>query len=110
MQCFILTGSFSLEAVRGLMAKPEDRSAAVGAVVTAAGGKMLHYWITTGDTDFMLVAEADRAEDFLAGVMAATASGSVTNVKTVQAWSSAEFSKVAEKAASLAASYRAPGN
>jgi uncharacterized protein with GYD domain len=110
MPCFILTGRFTLEAVRGLMAKPEDRSAAVGAVVSAAGGKLLHYWVTTGDTDFLLVAEADRAEDFLAGVMAAAASGSVTHIKTMRAWSSAEFAAIAEKAASLAPSYRAPGS
>jgi len=110
MPCFILTGRYTLDAVRGLMAKPEDRSAAVGAVVSAAGGKMLHYWVTTGDTDFVLVAEADRAEDFIAGVMTAAASGSVTGLKTVRAWSSAEFAKVAEKAASLASSYRAPGS
>lgn len=110
MPCFILTGRYSLDAVRGLMAKPEDRSEAVAAVVSAAGGKMLHYWVTTGDTDFLLVAEADQAEDFVAGVMTAAASGSVTDMKTVRAWSSAEFAKIAEKAASLASSYRAPGN
>ena len=110
MPCFILTGRYTLDAVRGLMAKPEDRSGAVGAVVSAAGGKMLHYWVTTGDTDFVLVAEADQVEDFMAGVMTAAASGSVTDLKTVRAWSSADFAKVAEKAASIASSYRAPGS
>lgn len=110
MPTFILTGRFTLETVRGLMAKPEDRSEAVGAVVSAAGGTLLHYWITSGDTDFMLVAEADRPEDFLAGVMTAAASGSVTDLKTVRAWSSADFAKIAEKAAAIASSYRAPGS
>lgn len=109
MPTFILTGAYTLDAVRGLMAKPEDRTAAVSAVVSAAGGTLLHYWVTTGDTDFLLVAEADSAEDFLAGVMVAAASGSVTNIKTVRAWSSAEFAKVAEKAAAIAGSYAAPG-
>ena len=71
MPTFILTGRYSLDAVRGLMAKPEDRTEAVSAVVSAAGGTFLHYWVTTGATDFVLVAEADRAEEFLAGVMTA---------------------------------------
>ncbi|MGI3186885.1 GYD domain-containing protein [Nioella aestuarii] len=110
MATFILTGRQTLDAVRGLMSKPEDRTAAVATIVEAAGGKLLHYYITTGDSDFMLVAEADAAEDFLAGVMVAGASGSVTNLKTVRAWSSGEFAKVAEKAGAIAGSYRAPGS
>jgi len=110
MATFILTGRYTLDAVRGLMSKPEDRTGAVAAIVSAAGGKMLSYYVTTGDTDFMLIAEADNAEDFLAGVMVAGASGSVTGVKTVRAWSSGEFAKVAEKAGAIASSYRAPGS
>ncbi|WP_420394936.1 GYD domain-containing protein [Nioella sp.] len=110
MATFILTGRLTLDAVRGLMSKPEDRTAAVGAIVDAAGGKLLHYYITTGDSDFMLVAEADAAEDFLAGVMVAGASGSVSNLKTVRAWSSGEFAKVAEKASAISGSYRVPGS
>lgn len=110
MATFILTGRFTLDAVRGLMSKPEDRTGAVGAIVDAAGGTLLHYYITTGDSDFMLVAEADGAEDFLAGVMVAGASGAVTDLKTVRAWSSGDFAKVAEKAGAIAGSYRAPGS
>ena len=110
MPTFILTGRYSVDAVRGLMAKPEDRTEAVSAVVSAAGGTFLHYWVTTGATDFVLVAEADRAEEFLAGVMTAAASGSVTDLTTVQAWSSPDFAKVAEKAADMASAYRAPGD
>lgn len=110
MATFILTGRYTLDAVRGLMAKPEDRSGAVGAIVSAAGGKMLSYYVTTGDSDFLLIAEADRAEDFLAGVMVAGASGAVTDLKTVRAWSSADFAKVAEKAGSLVGSYVPPGS
>lgn len=110
MATFILTGRFTLDAVRGLMSKPEDRTGSVGAIVDAAGGKLLHYYITTGDSDFMLVAEADAAEDFLAGVMVAGASGAVTGLKTVRAWSSGDFVKVAEKAGAIAGSYRAPGS
>jgi uncharacterized protein with GYD domain len=109
MATFILTGRYSLDAVRGLMAKPEDRTGAVAAIVNAAGGKMVSYYVTTGENDFMLVAEADAAEDFMAGVMVAGASGSVTDMKTVRAWSSGEFAKVAEKAGKIADSYRTPG-
>ncbi len=71
---------------------------------------MLNYHMTTGDHDFLLIAEAPRAEDFLAGVMVAAASGAVTDVSTVRAWSSAEIVDVAEKAGSIAQSYRPPGS
>ena len=109
MPTFITTGRLTQEAVKGLAAKPEDRSEAVGKLIAAAGGKLLHYYVTTGDSDFMLITEASGAEVAVAACMAAAASGAVSDVHTIQAWTSAEFKAVAAKAGQVAAAYRAPG-
>jgi uncharacterized protein with GYD domain len=94
--------------VKGLMAAPEDREKAVRKLVEAAGGKFVSFYITTGDTDFMLIADGE-AEAVLAGMMAAGAAGTITDTNTVRAWTTAEFKGIAEKAAKTAKAYRAPG-
>lgn len=109
MPKFMTTGRLSQSAIQGLAAKPEDRSEAVGKLMAAAGGKLLHYYITTGENDFMLISEADGAEAAVAAVMAAASSGAVSDVKTTQVWTSAEFKEVAAKAGQIINAYRAPG-
>ncbi len=109
MPTFVTTGRFAQDGIRGLMAKPEDRSAAVSSLIEAHGGRLVSYYLTTGHNDFVLITEAPDAEAAVAAAMAAGASGSVANLHTAQAWTSAEFAEVAKKAAASAAQYRAPG-
>jgi uncharacterized protein with GYD domain len=109
MPTFITTGKFSAEGARGLLAKPEDRAIALRKLIEAGGGKLLHYYFTTGETDFLIIAEAPDGSDAVASSMAAAASGTASNIQTVRAWTSAEFVTVAEKAGRLAGAYTAPG-
>lgn len=75
----------------------------------AAGGKILAYYVTLGDHDFQMVVESDgNTEALLAALMVASASGAVSNLKTVQAFTSAEFLASQKRAASITASYTAP--
>jgi len=109
MATFITRGKLSAEAVKGLISKPEDRQQAVSKLVEAAGGKLLHYYMTTGDTDFLLISEADDGEIAVAAVMAAAGSAVVTDVTTARAWTSAEFKSIAERAGAVMGSYTPPG-
>ncbi len=109
MPTFITKGKFSAEAARGLMAKPEDRAKAVRKLIEASGGKLLHYYFTTGETDFLIIAEAKDGSDAVAASMAAAASGVVSDIQTQRAWTSAEFVAIAEKAGKLAGSFSPPG-
>ena len=109
MATFITRGRLSAEAVKGLISKPEDRQQAVSKLVEAAGGKLLHYYMTTGDTDFLLISEADDGEIAVAAVMAAAGAGVITDVTTARAWTSAEFKSIAEKAGAVMGSYTPPG-
>jgi len=43
------------------------------------------------------------------GSMAAAASGSLSKIETVRAWTSSEFKGIAEKAAKVAGAYTPPG-
>jgi uncharacterized protein with GYD domain len=65
--------------------------------------------MTTGDTDFLPISEANEAEAIIASLMAASAAGTISHVRTVRAWTGAEFKAVAERAAKAASAYRPPG-
>ena len=109
MSRLISQGRFTRDYTKGLLAAPEDREPAVRKLVKAAGGKLLNFYFTTGDSDFMLIAEAEESESVVAGLMAAAAAGMISDVTTSRAWTGAEFKAVAEKASQAASAYRAPG-
>jgi uncharacterized protein with GYD domain len=78
-------------------------------LIEEAGGKVISFYMTTGETDFLLISEADEAEDVIGALMAVSAAGTISNVSTVRAWTAAEFKGVAERGAKVASAYRPPG-
>ena len=105
----ITRGRFTQDYVKGLVGSPEDREPAVRKLVEAGGGKLVSFYFTTGDADFMLISETNNAEAVIAGLMAAAAAGTISDVTTSRAWTGSEFKAIAEKAAEAAKAYRAPG-
>ena len=100
-------GCFTEKYAKGLVSAPEDREPAVRKLIEGAGGKLVSFYFTTGDTDFMLVSEADESESIIAAL--SVAAGTISDVKTARAWTGAEFKAVAEKASKAASHYRVPG-
>lgn len=105
----VTRGCFTQAYARGLVAAPEDREPAVRKLIEGTGGKVVSFHFTTGDTDFLLISEADEAESVIAALMATMATGTITNVTTARAWTGAEFKAIADRAAKVAGLYRAPG-
>jgi len=105
----ITQATYSQSGIQGLIEKPEDRIVAIEKIVQAAGGKIVATYMTTGDYDILLIADYDDGEAAVALGMVAAASGSVSNIKTIRAWTTAEFVSVAERASALASSYSPPG-
>lgn len=91
-----------------MIANPSDREAAVKPLIAASGGKLLSYYVTLGKTDFQMVVEGDDIEGVMAALMVAGSSGSVSNLRTVQAFTAGEFLAVQKRAKGMAASYSAP--
>ncbi|MEX0349612.1 MAG: GYD domain-containing protein [Paracoccaceae bacterium] len=109
MATYIVTGNYTVQAIQGMMANPSDRAAAVKPLVEAVGGKLISYYATTGDTDFLMICEAADGEDIVPALMVAGASGTVSNIKTVRGYSSEEFMAAQKKAGGLAASFKPAG-
>lgn len=110
MAHFVITGSYTDQAMKGMIAAPTDREAATRPLVEAAGGTLKTYLATTGDTDFLMIVEAAQLDHrLMAALMVAGSSGSVRGLRTVQAFTSAEFLDAQQEAGRMAASFRPAG-
>jgi uncharacterized protein with GYD domain len=109
MTRLITRGRITQEYVKGLVSAPEDREPAVRKLVEAVGGKVLSFYFTTGESDFLLVSEADEGEAVIAGLMAAAAAGTISDMSTARAWTGKEFKAIAERASKATKAYRVPG-
>lgn len=108
MAHYIITGCYTSAGIKGMIAHPSDREAAARAIIEAGGGKLKSFLVTTGDTDFSMIVEAEESERMLASLMVVSASGAVSNLKTVRAYTSAEFTQAQKMSAALMAAYMAP--
>ena len=109
MPLFITYASYSHSGVKGIVDKPSDRSSVIKALVEKAGGKFTAMYFTTGSNDVVLITEVADGSDAVATGMAVAATGSISKLETVRAWTPSEFKGIAEKAAKVAGAYTSPG-
>jgi uncharacterized protein with GYD domain len=109
MGVFITQGNYSEHAIKGMVDNPEDRQSAVAASMASVGAKLLQYYVTTGEYDFMVVTEGDNISDLIAGLMIAGSTGGVSNLKTFQALTTQEAKTSMEKANTARAGFKAAG-
>jgi len=109
MPLFITYASYSHSGVKGIVDKPSDRSSVIKALVEKAGGKFIAMYFTTGSNDVVLITEVADGSDAVATGMAVAATGSISKLETVRAWTPSEFKGIAQKAAKVAGAYTPPG-
>ena len=109
MPVYISRGRYSQSALQGMVANPEDRQIAVSKLIESAGGKLLSFYVTLGEDDFLIIAEAPNEQAVSAALIAAAASGAIANSRTTVAMTSKEAMEAFRKAKGLAGSYKAPG-
>ncbi|HEX2726953.1 MAG TPA: GYD domain-containing protein [Beijerinckiaceae bacterium] len=109
MAIFISQGRYTRDAIQGMTVSPEDRSKPVGKLIKAAGGKLLSYYLTFGEYDFLLVAEAPDEKAMAAAVLAAAGGGGVSDVRTTLALTPGDAMQAFEQARGLGESFRSAG-
>lgn len=109
MTIFITQGRYNSDAIKGLMSKPEDRTEEIGKLVAAAGGRLLSYYNTMGEYDFLLIAEGPSEKDVITSLLVAAATGTVTDLKTTVAISGGDMKQCLAKAATIAGKFRPAG-
>jgi uncharacterized protein with GYD domain len=109
MTIFITQGRFTREAMAGMVAKPEDRAVTVAKLAKAAGGKLISYYFTFGEYDFLIVLEGPDEKLMASALIVAGSTGGVTNLKTTIAMTSADAKKCFATAGGIAKSFRPAG-
>jgi uncharacterized protein with GYD domain len=109
MPVFITQGRYTQDAVKGMLANPEDRAETVNQLFAKAGGKMIAYYMTFGEYDFLVVSEGPSLDGAAAVSIVAAAGGGVTHLKTTVAMTSADMKKTFAKAGGITAGYRPAG-
>jgi uncharacterized protein with GYD domain len=109
MPTFITQGRFTREYVKGGLAKPEDRQAAVSQLCERAGGKLISLHFTLGQYDFLLLSEMPDAKAAAALALVAAGGGGIEGTVTTQAFTTAEAKDLFTTASKFAASYKPMG-
>lgn len=109
MPVYITQGRYTREAIKGMLVKPEDRADALSRLMSKAGGRLVGYYLTFGEYDFMAIAEIESDTMMAAALLAAGSGGGVTDLKTTVGMTSAEAKGAFEAAGDLAPSFKSAG-
>ena len=109
MAIFITQGRFTREYIKGGLAKPEDRHAAISRLCEQAGGKLLNLYFTLGQHDFIVISEMPDAQGATVLAFVASGGGGIENSVTTQAFTTAEAKALFERAGKIAGSYKPMG-
>ena len=110
MPRYLHTFSYTKEAIRGLMAKPEDRLEAIRPLFEAAGGKLVDGYYAFGEFDGVIITEFPSDVDAAALVMAVGGSDAIASLNTTVLIEMGDAVAAAEKAGKLTGAYRSPGD
>jgi uncharacterized protein with GYD domain len=109
MPTYITQGRYTRDAIKGMITKPEDRADAISRLLSKAGGRLIGYYVTFGDYDFMVIAETPSDVQMAAVVLAAGSSGGVSDLRTTVAMTSVEARGAFAAASDLAPGFKSAG-
>ncbi len=109
MAIFITQGRFTREYLKGGLAKPEDRQAAISRLCEQAGGRLLSLYFTMGRYDFLVISEMPDAQAASVISLVAAAGGGIEDAVTTQAFTTGEGKTLFERAGRIAGSYKPMG-
>jgi uncharacterized protein with GYD domain len=109
MPIFITQGRYTQQAMKGMVSKPEDRGEEVRGLFDRAGCRLLNYYMTFGEYDFLLISDAPDSKAVLSALAVAAAGGGVADLKTTLAVTTAEARDAFASANKSAAKFRSAG-
>ena len=109
MPLFVTQGRFTREYIKGGLAKPEDRHAAISRLCEQAGGKLVSFYFTLGQYDFMVISEMPDAKAASILAFVAAGGGGIEGSVTTQAFTTAEARDMLAAAGKIAGHYKLMG-
>jgi uncharacterized protein with GYD domain len=109
MPVYITQGRYTREAIKGMIIRPEDRADAISRLLSKAGGRLIGYYLTFGDYDFLSIAEIPTDIQAAAALLAAASGGGVTDLRTTVGMTSVEAMGAFAAASDLAPGFKSAG-
>jgi uncharacterized protein with GYD domain len=109
MPIYITQGRYTRDAIKGMIVKPEDRADAIARLLSKVGGRLLGYYLTFGEYDFLAIAEAPNDVQMAAALLAAGSGGGVTDLRTTVAMTSVEAKGAFAAASDLSHGFKSAG-
>ena len=109
MTIYLTRGNYSEHAFHGMLEHPEDRHDAVAKMFNAAGGKLISYYVTMGEYDYLVISEFNDGIDALSALMVAAGTGGTRNLNTVVAMTTADAKQAEAKARKIARGFKPAG-
>jgi len=103
MTIFITRARLTKDGLRELIAAPEDRLQALDRLISQVGGKLVTYFLTSGDHDLLLIFEGPSFEAVAPSLIAAGAASGLTDLNTVVALTANDMKSTFTKARALTA-------
>ena len=109
MSIYITQGRYTRDAIKGMIVKPEDRADAIARLLSKIGGRLLGYYLTFGEYDFLTIAEAPNDVQMAATLLAVGSGGGVTDLRTTVAMTAVEAKGAFAAASDLAPGFKSAG-
>ena len=109
MPIYISRGRFTSDAVKGMVAKPENREEVVEKLYKSLGGKLIGWYLTMGHHDWMAIGEFPNEKAAASAILAAAAGGSLSDIETAVAMTSKDAHATFEAAGKAAKDFRSAG-
>lgn len=111
MPIIISRGRFTTDAVKDMIAKPENREEAVASLFKSVGGRLLGYYLTLGpyDYDYLVIGEFPDEKAAASAMLAAAAGGSVCDGETTVAMTAKDAAAAFEAAGKVAGAFKSAG-
>ena len=81
MPIYISRGRFTADAVKDLLAKPENREQALSKLFKSVGGKLIGWYLTFGPHDWLVIGEFPDNKAAASAILAAAAGGSLSEIE-----------------------------
>ena len=109
MPIYISRGRFTSDAVKGMVAKPENREDAVEKLYKSVGGKLIGWYLTFGHHDWMAIGEFPDEKAAASAILAAAGGGSLSEIETTVAMTAKDAHATFESAGKAAKDFWSAG-
>ncbi len=109
MAIYISRGRFTSDAIKGMLAKPENREESVAKLFKSAGGRLIGWYLTFGRHDWMAIGEFPDEKAAASAILAAAAGGSLSHIETTVAMTAKDAAATFQSAGRAAKEFRSAG-